>query len=146
MNFKNIQEFFWPTINDAESAKKAADHGLNAALLYFFVCIKYLFSENFIAVGIFVLIVSVCGFYARRMYKSAAVLGLIIVLPGTIMLLLGGEFIMFLAHVLICLFFYNSIRGSFAYAKLSTLQNKGYTEGNDKSFPPNDGTNPTAET
>ncbi len=35
MDIKNIQEFFWPTIKDAESAKKAADQGFIAAMLFF---------------------------------------------------------------------------------------------------------------
>ncbi len=44
MNFKNIQEFFWPTIHDAESAKKAADQGFLAAMLYVFLALTPILS------------------------------------------------------------------------------------------------------
>ncbi len=116
MDFKNIQEFLWPTIKDAESAKKAAEQGLMAAALYFVLSFGFfLSSEYFIAAGLSVLIVAVCGYGARRMSRVAAVVGLIFVVPGILGSAAQGQTVAMLSMIIISLLFLNAVRGTFLY-------------------------------
>lgn len=116
MNFKNMQEFFWPTIRDAESSKKAAEQGLMAAALYFVMSFGFfLSSEHFIAAGVGVLVVAACGYGARRMSRIAAVVGLLFVVPGVWGTATQGQTIATLSMVIISLLFFNSVRGTFLY-------------------------------
>ena len=116
MNFKNIQEFFWPTIHDAESAKKAAEQGLMAAALYFVMSFGFfLSSEYFIAAGVGVLVVAACGYGARRMSRIAAVVGFVFVVPGVWTLATQGNAMATVSMLIISLLFLNAVRGTFLY-------------------------------
>ena len=118
MDFKNIQRFLWPTIRDAESAKKAAEQGLMAAALYFVMSFGFfLSSEHFIIAGVGVLVVAACGYGARRMSRVAAVAGFIFVVPGIWGTLAQGQTIAMLSMIIISLLFLNSVRGTFWYHK-----------------------------
>jgi hypothetical protein len=116
MDFKNIQEFLWPTIHDAESARKAAEQGLMAAAIYFLMSLGYFLSpEYFIAVGLSVLIVAACGYGARRMSRIAAVAGFIFVVPGIWTMATQGQKVAMVSTIIVSLLFLNAVRGTFAY-------------------------------
>jgi len=118
MDFKNIQRFLWPTIRDAESAKKAAEQGLMAAALYFVMSFGFfLSSEHFLTAGVGVLVVAACGYGARRMSRVASVAGFIFVVPGIWGTLTQGQTIAMLSMIIISLLFLNSVRGTFWYHK-----------------------------
>jgi hypothetical protein len=118
MDFKNFQAFFWPTIKDIESAKKAAEQGLMAAALYFVLSFGFfLSSEHFLAAGLGVLVVTICGYGARRMSRIAAVAGLIFVVPGVWGTATQGQTIATLSMVVISLLFLNAVRGTFLYPR-----------------------------
>jgi hypothetical protein len=118
VDFKNIQKFFWPAINDAESAKKAAEQGLMAAALYFVMSFGFfLSSEHFITAGVSVLVVAACGYGARRMSRVASVVGFIFVVPGIWGALAQGQTVAMLSMIIISLLFLNAVRGTFWYHK-----------------------------
>ena len=129
MDFKNFQAFFWPSIKDMESAKKAAEQGLMAAALYFVLSFgHFLSSEHFIAAGLGVLVVTVCGYGARRMSRVAAVAGLIFVVPGVWGTASQGQTIAMLSMIVISLLFFNAVRGTFLYHRFAANQPKPTVE------------------
>ena len=120
MDFKNIREFVWPSIKDADSAKKAAEQGLMAAALYFVMSFGFfLSSEHFLAAALGVLVVGACGYGARRMSRIAAVAGLIFLVPGVWGTMAQGQTIAMISMVVICLLFANAVRGTFLYRRFA---------------------------
>lgn len=115
MDFKNMQEFFWPTIHDAESAKKAADQGFMAAILYLILSLGVILSaqpEKLLDV----LVVALCGFFAKKKQsRVAAVLGTAMIAPEFVFSLGGGDLLRVLTTVILLLLFINAVRGTFLY-------------------------------
>jgi len=114
MNFKNIQEFFWPTIHDAESAKKAADQGFMAAMLYVFLALTPILSGQ-VAKIFDVLVVALCGFFTKRMWRTAAIVGLVMMVPEMFFALPDGVSFRLASAVILTLMFVNATRGCFLY-------------------------------
>lgn len=122
MDMRSIQEFCWPAIKDADSAKKAADQGFIAAILFFLNSLQDIFSEHYAAASLGVLIVAICGYGTRRMSRVAAVAGLVFILPGALYSAAAEKSLNAFVLLIICLLFFNSIRGTFAYPKLSSAK------------------------
>jgi hypothetical protein len=122
MDMRSIQEFCWPAIKDADSAKKAADQGFIAAILFFLNSLQDIFSEHYAAASLGVLIVAICGYGTRRMSRVAAVAGLVFILPGALYSAATEKSLNAFVLLIICLLFFNSIRGTFAYPKLSSAK------------------------
>ncbi len=116
MDLKNIQEFFWPTIRDAESAKKAADQGFLAALLYVFLALTPILSGQ--PEKIFdVVVVALCGYFTKRLWRTAAIAGLIMMLPEFVFALSGGVSFRLASAIILSLMFVNATRGTFLYPR-----------------------------
>lgn len=114
MNFKNIQDFFWPTIRDAESAKKAADQGFMAALLYVFLALTPILSGQAEKI-LDVLVMALCGYFSKRLWRTAAVIGLAMMVPEVILSLAGGVSFRLASAAILTLMFVNAARGCFLY-------------------------------
>ena len=114
MNFKNIQEFFWPTIHDAESAKKAADQGFMAAMLYVFLALTPILSGQ-VAKIFDVLVVALAGYFSKRMWRAAPIVGLVMMGPEVFFALSGGLSFRLVSAVILTLMFVNAARGCFLY-------------------------------
>jgi uncharacterized membrane protein len=114
MDFKNIKEFCWPTIHDAESAKKAADQGFLAAMLYVFLALTPILSGQ-VAKIFDVLVVSLCGYFTKRMWRTAAIIGLVMVAPEMVFALPDGVSFRLASAVILTLMFVNATRGCFLY-------------------------------
>ncbi len=114
MDFKNILEFFWPTIHDAESAKKAADQGFLAALLYVFLALTPILSGE-VAKIFDVLVVALAGYFAKRMWRTAAIVGLVMMGPELVFALPGGVSFRLASAAILTLMFVNATRGCFLY-------------------------------
>ncbi len=110
MNFKNIQEFFWPTIHDAESAKKAADQGFFAAMLYVFLALTPILSGQ-VAKIFDVLVVAIAGYFTKRMWRTAAIVGLVMIGPELVFALPGGLSFRLASAAILTLMFVNATRG-----------------------------------
>ena len=82
MDFKNILGFFWPSIHDAESAKKAADQGFLAAMLYVFLALTPILSGQ-VAKIFDVIVVAIAGYFTKRMWRTAAIVGLVMMGPAS---------------------------------------------------------------
>lgn len=116
MDFRNIQDFFWPTISDAESAKKAADQGFLAAMLYVFLALTPILSGQ-VAKIFDVLVVALCGYFAKRMWRTAAVLGLCMMAPELFFSVAGGVSFRLASSAILTLMFVNAVRGTFLYPR-----------------------------
>jgi hypothetical protein len=116
MNFKNIQEFCWPTIHDAESAKKAADQGFYAALLYLFLALTPILSGQGEKI-LDVLVVALCGYFSKRLWRTAAVIGLAMLVPELVFSLAGGVSFRLASAIILTLMFVNATRGTFLYPR-----------------------------
>jgi type IV secretory pathway VirB2 component (pilin) len=114
MDFKNILSFFWPTIHDAESAKKAADQGFLAALLYVFLALTPILSGE-VAKIFDVIVVALAGYFAKRMWRTAAIVGLVMMGPELVFALPGGVSFRLASAAILTLMFVNATRGCFLY-------------------------------
>jgi uncharacterized membrane protein (Fun14 family) len=94
-----------------------------AAALYFVMSFGFFLSpEHFIAAGVGVLIVAVCGYGARRMSRIAAVVGFIFVVPGVWTLATQGNAMATISMLMISLLFLNAVRGTFLYPRYAKPQ------------------------
>lgn len=141
MNLKNIQEFFWPTIRDAESAKKAADQGFLAAMLYVFMAVTPLLSGQ-VAKIFDVLVVALCGYFTKRMWRTAAVVGLIMMVPEVVFALPGGISFRLASAAVLTLMFVNATRGTFLYSRYVTAKSSQPTVEVIPPAPPQERENP----
>jgi hypothetical protein len=114
MDFKNILSFFWPTIHDAESAKKAADQGFLAAMLYVFLALTPILSGE-VAKIFDVIVVALAGYFAKRMWRTAAIVGLVMMGPELVFALPGGVSFRLASAAILTLMFVNATRGCFLY-------------------------------
>jgi hypothetical protein len=121
MNFKNVQEFFWPAIRDAESAKKAADQGFLAAMLYVFMALTPILSGQ-VAKIFDVLFVALCGYFTKRLWRTAAILGLAMTAPEIVFALPDGVSFRLASAALLTLMFFNAVRGTFLYHRYAPAQ------------------------
>jgi hypothetical protein len=116
MDFKRILEFFWPAVHDAESAKKAADQGFLAAILYVFLALNPILSGQ-VAKILDVLVVAFSGYFAKRMWRAAAVVGLAMMVPELAFSLPGGVSFRLASAAILTLMFVNAVRGTFLYPR-----------------------------
>jgi S1-C subfamily serine protease len=116
MNFKNLQEFFWPTIHDAESAKKAADQGFMAAILYVFLALTPILSGQ-VAKIFDVIVVAIAGYFTKRMWRTAAIVGLVMMGPELVFALPDGVSFRLASAAILTLMFVNAARGTFLYPR-----------------------------
>ena len=116
MDFKNILSFFWPTIHDAESAKKAADQGFLAALLYVFLALTPILSGE-VAKIFDVLVVALAGYFSKRMWRAAPIVGLAMMIPELVFALPGGLSFRLASAAILTLMFVNAARGCFLYPR-----------------------------
>ena len=114
MDFKNILEFFWPTIHDAESAKKAADQGFMAAMLYVFLALTPILSGQ-VAKIFDVIVVAIAGYFTKRMWRTAAIVGLVMMGPELVFALPTGVSFRLASAAILTLMFVNATRGCFLY-------------------------------
>lgn len=114
MDFKNILGFFWPAIHDAESAKKAADQGFLAAMLYVFLALTPILSGQ-VAKIFDVIVVAIAGYFTKRMWRTAAVVGFAMMVPELVFALPGGVSFRLASAAILTLMFVNAIRGTFLY-------------------------------
>jgi hypothetical protein len=121
MDLKNITGFFWPAIHDAESAKKAADQGFLAAMLYVFMAVTPILSGQ-VAKIFDVLVVALCGFFTKRMWRSAAVIGLVMTAPEIAFALPDGVSFRLASACILTLMFVNAARGTFLYHRYASAK------------------------
>ncbi len=121
MDFKTIQEFLWPTIRDAESAKKAAEQGFLASMLYVFMALTPILSGQ-VAKIFDVLLVALCGFFTKRLWRSAAIVGLIMTAPEIVFSLPDGVSFRLASAVILTLMFVNATRGTFLYHRYASAK------------------------
>jgi hypothetical protein len=114
MDLKNIQSFFWPTIRDAETAKKAAEQGFLAALLYLFLALTPILSGQPEKI-LDVFVVALCGYFTKRLWRTAVVAGLGMVVPEFVLALPGGVSFRLASAAVLTLMFVNAARGTFLY-------------------------------
>ena len=116
MDFKKILEFFWPSIHDAESAKKAADQGFLAAMLYVFLALTPILSGQ-VAKIFDVLVVALSGYFSKRMWRAAPIVGLAMMIPELAFALPGGVSFRLASAAILTLMFVNAARGTFLYPR-----------------------------
>ena len=117
MDLKYLQDFFWPTIKDLESAKKAAEQGFLAAILYLILSVGVILSAQPQKL-LDVLVVALCGYLAKRKQsRIAAVLGAFMMAPEVLFSLQGGDLLRVLTAGILMLLFVNSVRGTFMYQR-----------------------------
>jgi len=116
MDFKNIKEFCWPTIHDAESAKQAANQGFLAALLYVFLALTPILSGQPEKI-LDVIVVALCGYFSKRLWRTAAVIGLAMMAPELVLSLPGGVSFRLASAAILTLMFVNATRGTFLYPR-----------------------------
>ncbi|HNQ01278.1 MAG TPA: hypothetical protein PKN59_03205 [Syntrophales bacterium] len=117
MDFKYLQDFFWPTIKDLESAKKAAEQGFMAAILYLILSFGVVLSAQPQKL-LDVLVVALCGYLAKRKQsRIAAVLGAFMMAPEVLFSLQGGDMLRVMTAGILMLLFVNSVRGTFMYQR-----------------------------
>jgi len=121
MDFKRIQDFLWPTIRDAESAKKAAEQGFIAAMLYVFMALTPILSGQ-VAKIFDVLLVALCGFFTKRLWRSAAIVGLIMTAPEVVFALPDGVSFRLASAAILTLMFVNATRGTFLYHRYASAK------------------------
>jgi hypothetical protein len=121
MDFKTIQEFLWPTIRDAESAKKAAEQGFLASMLYVFMALTPILSGQ-VAKIFDVLLVALCGFCTKRLWRSAAIVGLFMTAPEVVFALPDGISFRLASAVILTLMFVNATRGTFLYHRFASAK------------------------
>lgn len=115
MDFTYLKNFFWPDIKDIDSAKKAAEQGFMAAILYLILSIGVVLSAQPQKL-LDVLIVALCGYFAkRRQSRIASVLGALMMAPEVIFSLQGGNMLRLLTAGILLLLFVNAVRGTFLY-------------------------------
>jgi hypothetical protein len=127
-----VEHILWPKLDDARAAKKAARQGAYYAFfvvgLYAISVIRHLTrpTENLFkfdgsAYVIESAVLLVIGFFIFRLSRAAAVIGLIFYLSGLAFSLSVGHFrvIAFSFWILWAVFFVNSVRGTFAYRRLT---------------------------
>ncbi len=114
MDLKQGAKVFWPTMDDAESAKKAAQYGFTvAAIIAVVTAITAFFGNRWNLID--AVLFAVIGFGIIKMSRVAAIAGVSLVILQMIYRLLNNSQIG-IAPIL-ALFFINSIRGTFAYHK-----------------------------
>jgi hypothetical protein len=116
MDFKNIKEFCWPTIHDAESAKQAANQGFLAALLYVFLALTPILSGQAEKI-LDVIVVALCGYFSKKLWRTAAVIGLAMMAPEFVFSLPGGVSFRLASAAILTLMFVNATRGTFLYPR-----------------------------
>ena len=117
MDFKYLQDFFWPAVRDLESAKKAAEQGFMAAILYLILSFGVILSAQPQKL-LDVLVVALCGYLAKRKQsRIAAVLGAFMMAPEVLFSLQGGDMLRVLTAGILMLLFVNSVRGTFMYQR-----------------------------
>lgn len=116
MDIKNIKEFCWPTIHDAESAKQAANQGFLAAMLYVFMAVTPLLSGQ-VAKIFDVLLVALCGVFTKKLWRTAAVVGLFMVAPEIVFALPDGVSFRLASAAILTMMFVNATRGTFLYPR-----------------------------
>ena len=116
MDFKNILGFFWPDIHDTESAKKAADQGFLAAMLYVFLALTPILSGQ-VAKIFDVLVVALSGYFSKRMWRAAPIVGLAMMIPELAFALPGGVSFRLASAAILTLMFVNAARGTFLYPR-----------------------------
>jgi hypothetical protein len=121
MDLKNITGFFWPPIHDADSARKAADQGFLAAMLYVFMAVTPILSGQ-VAKIFDVLVVALCGFFTRRMWRSAALIGLAMTAPEILFALPDGVSFRLASACVLTLMFVNAARGTFLYYRYASAK------------------------
>lgn len=121
MDFKKILEFFWPSIHDAESAKKAADQGFLAAMLYVFLALTPILSGQ-VAKIFDVLVVALSGYFSKRMWRAAPIVGLAMMIPELAFALPGGVSFRLASAAILTLMFVNAARGTFLYPRYAKPQ------------------------
>jgi hypothetical protein len=114
VDFKNIREFLWPTIRDAESARKAADQGFLAAMLYLFLALTPILSGQAEKI-LDVIVVALCGYFSKRLWRTAALIGLAMMVPELVFSLPGGVSFRLASAAILTLMFVNATRGCFLY-------------------------------
>ena len=141
MDFKNVQEFLWPTIKDAESAKKAAEQGFLAAMLYVFMALTPILSGQ-VAKIFDVLLVALCGFLTKKLWRSAAVVGLCMVAPEIAFALPDGISFRLASAIVLTLMFVNATRGAFLYHRYASAKPQPTVEVIPPEPPPQEKDNP----
>lgn len=122
MDFKYLQDFFWPSIRDRESANKAAEQGFMAAILYLILSLGVILSGQPQKL-LDVLVVALCGYLAKRKQsRIAAVLGTLMMAPEFLFSLQGGDVLKILTTGLLLLLFVNSVRGTFFYHRYAKAE------------------------
>lgn len=116
MDFKNILGFFWPDIHDADSAKKAADQGFLAAMLYVFLALTPILSGQ-VAKIFDVIVVALSGYFSKRMWRAAPIVGLAMMIPELAFALSGGISFRLASAAILTLMFVNAARGTFLYPR-----------------------------
>ncbi len=117
MDFKYLQEFFWPTIKDLESAKKAAEQGFMAAILYVILSVGVVLSAQPQKL-LDILVVALCGYLSKRKQsRIAALLGAFMIAPEVLFSLQGGDMLRILTTGILLLLFVNAVRGTFMYQR-----------------------------
>ena len=115
MDFKYLQDFFWPSIKDVESAKKAAEQGFMGAILYLILSVGVVLSAQPQKL-LDILVVALCGYLAKRKQsRIAAVVGAFMMAPEVIFSLQGGNMLRLLTAAILLLLFVNAVRGTFLY-------------------------------
>ena len=127
MDFKKIQEFLWPTIRDAESAKKAAEQGFIAAMLYVFMAATPILMGQ-VAKIFDVLFVALCGYFTKKLWRTAAVVGLCMMAPEIVFALPDGVSFRLASALILTLMFVNAVRGTFLHHRFAANQPKPTVE------------------
>lgn len=123
-----IMEWLWPTIDDMESAKKAAHKGAAAAFVITIVTGAVTFlavqgveifkdlanSSSFIDAGLFLVI----GFFIYRLSRIAAVIGLLLYIGEQVMMIQAAGFRFSALMILLVCYFISGVRGTFEYHNL----------------------------
>ncbi|NPV06152.1 MAG: hypothetical protein HPY67_15670 [Syntrophaceae bacterium] len=119
MDFKYLQEFFWPAVKDLESAKKAAEQGFLAAVLYLILSFGAVLTSQPQKL-LDVVVVAICGYLAKRKQsRFAAVIGALMMAPEVLFSLQGGDLLRILTAGILLLLFVNAVRGTFMYQRFA---------------------------
>ncbi len=114
MNFESLQSFLWPRITDAESARKAAEQGFYSAMLYVFMGVTPILMGH-VGKVFDIIVVSLCGVFTKKLWRTAAVLGLCMTAPEIVFALPDGVSFRLASAVLLTLMFVNAVRGTFMW-------------------------------
>ncbi|HQL90271.1 MAG TPA: hypothetical protein PLQ15_06685 [Syntrophales bacterium] len=117
MDLKQLRNFFWPAVTDPESAKKAAEQGFVAALLYLALSLASLLSSQ-APKWLDVLVVALCGTLAKqKRSRVAALLGVLMMSQEFQASMLAGDPLRVLTAGILVLLFVNAVRGTFMYQR-----------------------------